>query len=421
MAMSRLGAGATQVMGFEKKAPRVRNSLIAMAGVVGGQCANFGVMFLIGKFFGPANLGQYSFLMAIAMFIGAGIGLRYELACVARESETAMMAFVHACALAAGLSVILIAIALPVYGKVSLAVVAMAFSVFLQNALGYLLNTNERYVRMAVLRLVPNLVFLLFLIVAISFGVHERFQANVFEWHAVMAVLITVGLIPLSVSYPESRGVRLGFGFFRVNHSFARYGFPTILLNSCIIYAVPIFIPMLYGKEIAGVLALAYRVGMFPVALFTQSIGAVLRRDMLDSKGAKTAFRTAGEYLVVVALVALFSTVATYVGIDVLVAKGLDGKWRDVVPFFTILAPSFMASIIFGPISQIFIVFRDQRQELLLQFGSAVAILLIFTWAWQGSLQPKVAASLLSLSTTVFAALGVLAALRLAKRQPGTS
>lgn len=386
-----------------------------MTGVIGGQLANFGVMFLIGKNFGPANLGRYSFLVAIALFIGSGIGLRYELACVSRQSESAMIAFIHACALAALLSVLLIFIAVPIYGSVALAVVAMAFSVFLQNALGFVLNTRERYLGMALVRLMPNLAFLIFLIIAYGIGFNESIEPHVFELHALMAALITVASIPLFVSFPNTPRACMGTRFFSENYGFAKYGFPAILLNSCIIYAVPLGIPVIYGKEVAGIFALGYRVGMFPVALFTQSIGAVLRRDLLDNNDSKTAFRKVSEYLVIVALVALISIGAIYIGIDMLVRQELGEKWKDVIPFFTILAPSFVAAAVFGPISQVFIVFRNQRHELLLQLASAVAVLLIFASAWQVNFQPKMTASLLSLSTTVFAVLGVLAALRLAR------
>ncbi|MFS8977560.1 hypothetical protein PO002_24115 [Cupriavidus necator] len=415
MTTAELQAGTAPAIEPEKKSPRIRNSLIAMTGVIGGQLANFGVMFLIGKNFGPANLGRYSFLVAIALFIGSGIGLRYELACVSRQSESAMIAFIHACVLAALLSVLLIFIAVPIYGSVALAVVAMAFSVFLQNALGFVLNTRERYLGMALVRLMPNLVFLIFLIIAYGIGFNESIEPHVFELHALMAALITVASIPLFVSFPNIHRARMGVRFFRENYGFAKYGFPAILLNSCIIYAVPLGIPVIYGKEVAGIFALGYRVGMFPVALFTQSIGAVLRRDLLDHNDSKTAFRKVSEYLVIVALVALISIGAIYIGIDMLVRQELGEKWKDVIPFFTILAPSFVAAAVFGPISQVFIVFRNQRHELLLQLASAVAVLLIFASAWQGDFQPRMTASLLSLSTTVFAVLGVLAALRLAR------
>ncbi|MNT19238.1 hypothetical protein D3C72_1544890 [compost metagenome] len=179
-------------------------------------------MFLIGKNFGPANLGRYSFLVAIALFIGSGIGLRYELACVSRQSESAMIAFIHACALAALLSVLLIFIAVPIYGSVALAVVAMAFSVFLQNALGFVLNTKERYLGMALVRLMPNLVFLIFLIIAYGIGFNESIEPHVFELHALMAALITVASIPLFVSFPNIHRARMGVRFFRENYGFAK-------------------------------------------------------------------------------------------------------------------------------------------------------------------------------------------------------
>lgn len=415
MTTTELQTGTAPAIEPEKKSQRIRNSLIAMAGVIGGQLANFGVMFLIGKNFGPANLGRYSFLVAIALFIGSGIGLRYELACVSRQSESAMSAFIHACALAALLSILLISIAVPIYGGVALAVIAMAFSVFLQNALGFVLNTAERYLGMALVRLMPNLVFLVFLIIASGIGFNERIEPHVFELHALIATLITVASIPWFVVFRNIPRASMGIRFFRENYGFAKYGFPAILLNSCIIYAMPICIPVLYGKEVAGIFALGYRVGMFPVALFTQSIGAVLRRDLLDNNYSKTAFKKVSEYLGIVTLVALLSIGAIYIGIDMLVRQALGGKWKDVIPFFTILAPSFVAAAVFGPISQVFIVFRSQRHEFLLQLASAVAVLLIFASAWQGNFQPKMTASLLSLSTTVFAVLGVLAALRLAR------
>ncbi|MBN3756906.1 oligosaccharide flippase family protein [Paraburkholderia sp. Tr-20389] len=357
---------------------RLKDSVISLAGVVAGQISLFLCVSLIGRSQGPAVLGHFNYLLACGTFAGTLLGFRYELACVSDSPRYAFNALVNVTVFSATVMVVAICVTLAMSHGELLAVESYAFAFLVQQATSSYLNSFRRYDLIAASRLAINGSFLLCLLTERWTGTLHGL--DVFRTYSVINVLLTVLSLAGVLLHGRRHGYRaqIGLAFFSENRRFATFILPSTICGSVLTYSLAIIIPQWFDAESAGYFAAAYRLGFFPVSLIGQSLGSVFRRDAIGALAHCDAdmllhrvFMTYAKFLVLIAIAygagsaLLFSS---------LVRIFFGTSWRGASDFFYDLVPLFAVQLIYVPLSQIFLVTREQRLDFLFQFGSALVL-----------------------------------------------
>ncbi|CAB3760162.1 translocase [Burkholderia sp. MSh2] len=388
-----------------------RDSIVSLAGVVVGQIALFACIFVIGRRFGPASLGHFNYLLALATFAGTLLAFRYELACVDDDPRESFNAFVNVTAL--GLTVVAVAAtAIGIAGRTDLLVVAVyALASFVQLAAASYLNSLRRYGWIAVSRVVVNGAFLAGLVLAPA--CRACAGGDVFDLYAWVsaAVSLAIAAAILLTGYRAGHSFRLSRGFFARNRRFALYILPSTLCASVLTYALSIAIPHWFDAQSAGYFAAAYRLGFFPVSLIAQSVGGVFRRDAIGAMARPDAaatvprvYRTYARALTVLAAVYMAGGLLLF---GPLVDLFFGDSWRGSVGFYRSLMPLFGLQLIYVPLSQIFLATRAQRTDFLFQLACGTSLVGALGVARLTDLSAAASVQLFSLTGAALMAAGI--------------
>jgi O-antigen/teichoic acid export membrane protein len=396
----------------------IKHSFVSVIGVVLSQALNFVSILLIGKYCGPTDLGYFSQLTASGLFIGSVIGLRLEVACMASGKALAVRAMVSSGAIALAIGLALAVAALLAGRQEYTLAVALALGVFLQQALCAALTTERKYTKIAIIRFFPNAAFALYFVCLMAFAKKECTGANVFNIYSLIFLAST--LVPAAVYVFRARQLIPArfMRFSALQIQYAKFGLPTTTLNSFVIYASAIVMPLIFDPRDAGFFALAYRVGYFPASLLSQSLGAVFRRDLIDFFDGK---RKGGEqnpsktFFVMLTLISLALVAACYAGLSLIINLKMGDEWKPSMSVYFILVPYFLAMAIYGSMAQIFIVLNRQKIDLIIQSTNAVLIFLVFGIAHFLQVGFMETVSLLSISGAILATIGTYQALKLGK------
>lgn len=406
----------------------IKHSFVSIAGVVLSQALNFVSILLIGKYCGPTDLGYFSQLMAGGLFIGSVIGLRLEVACMAADKATAVRAMTSSSTVAILLGVALV-VATTVAGHPEyIPVIGLAFGVFLQQALCAALTTERKYTKIATIRFFPNAAFAGYFVglMAVSKGECTGTSVfNIYSWIFLVSTFVPAAIYLFSARRMIPAAI---MKFSALQVQYAKYGVPTTTLNSFVIYASAILMPMIFDHRDAGIFALAYRVGYFPASLLSQSLGAVFRRDLIDyfdgeKKGGVNPSR---QFFTTLTFISVALVAACYAGLSLIIHVKMGEQWESSMSVYLLFIPYFITMAIYGSMAQVFIVVNRQKIDLMIQTANAMLIFVIFATAHffgVGFIQTLL---LLSASGTIVACVGTYQALRIGRgadaypdRQPG--
>jgi hypothetical protein len=400
----------------------VKHSVVSVGGVVLSQIANFVAVILIGKFCGPSELGYFSQLNAIGLFAGSILGLRLEVACMAAEKKTALEALVSSSVVAIAIALVLAGVALVSGEHKYLSVVLLATGVFLQQALSNALASERKYGNIALQRAFPNVSFAV-LFVALMATTHRTWSGpEIFLGYSTLFFVAAV--VPLISYLFSARALitRQCLKFARLQLDYAKFSLPTTSLNSVVIYSIAILMPLAFEPHDAGVFALAYRVGYFPASLLSQSLGNVFRRDLIDfvekDSGTSRGNNPATSFFRVLLPLSALLIFAGYFGLALIINFKMGDLWQQSLHVYLLFTPYFLMMAVFGSLAQVFIVFKQQKFDLMIQSMSAASIFLIFGATHLFKLDFMQVVLLLSLSGTLIAIMGIYCSVNVAKAGP---
>ncbi|WP_321963023.1 oligosaccharide flippase family protein [Paraburkholderia sp. J7] len=360
---------------------RARDSVISLAGVLTAQLIFFLCISLIGRHSGPHALGSFNSTLAAGMFIGTLLGLRFELACVSDDPRQAFSAYVNVVALSLVLFVTLEVVALASGCANYLTVGLFAFAFFLQQASSFYLNSLRRYGWITLSRVGINLAFL----VAIFIRPRVPVLSATSDFGIYTVLNLLASLFNTTVIFRNGIRadylLRLSREFFLTNRRFAKYILPSTLCGSVLTYSLAIVFPLWFGPMNAGYFAAAYRLGFFPVSLIGQSLGGVFRRDALSavasskSNSESELTRVYRTYARALALLSVAYLAGGLLLFSPLVALLFGPQWNSAADYFRRLAPLFALQLVYVPLSQIFLVRKQQRTDFLFQLQSGVTLI----------------------------------------------
>ncbi|WP_438390115.1 hypothetical protein [Caballeronia sp. DA-9] len=400
----------------------VKHSVVSVAGVILSQTANFIAVILIGKFCGPSELGYFSQLNAIGLFAGSVLGLRLEVACMAAEKKIAVEALVSSSIVATAIALLLAGLGVASGQEKYMSVLLLSCGVFYQAALGSALASERRYVGIAVQRALPNVVFALVFVVLMTVAKTTWSGAHIFVVYSL--VFFASAALPLFSYLFSNRAMltRRCLQFSRLQLDYAKFSLPTTSLNSVVIYSIAILMPLAFAPHDAGVFALAYRVGYFPASLLSQSLGAVFRRDLIDlvenGNGTGSIRNPATSFSRILMPLSVLLIFAGYLGLALIINFKMGDLWQPSMHVYLVFCPYFLAMAVFGSLAQVFIVFNQQKFDLLIQIMSTVSIFLIFGATSIFKLDFMLVILLLSLSGTLVACVGIYYSVNVAKGSP---
>jgi O-antigen/teichoic acid export membrane protein len=396
----------------------IKHSFVSVIGVVFSQALNFVSILLIGKYCGPTDLGYFSQLTASGLFIGSVIGLRLEVACMASEKALAVRAMVSSSAVAIAIGLALV-IAVVLGGRAEYApAIALALGVFLQQALCAALTSERKYSKIATIRVFPNAAFAVYFVSLMVFSRKECTGTNVFNAYSWIFLIST--LVPAVIYLFMARRL-IPARFMKLSVlqiQYAKFGLPTTTLNSFVIYASAIIMPLIFDHRNAGIFALAYRVGYFPASLLSQSLGAVFRRDLIDffdGKGKHGEENPSKTFFFTLTLISVALIAACYAGLSLIIDLKMGDQWKPSMSVYFILVPYFLAMAIYGSMAQVFIVVNRQKIDLIIQTTNAALIFLVFGTAHFFGVGFMQTVTLLSISGAIIASVGTYQALKIGK------
>jgi O-antigen/teichoic acid export membrane protein len=358
---------------------RARDSVISLAGVLTGQLIFFVCISLIGRRNGPDALGHFNSTLALGMFVGTLLGLRFELACVSDDAKQAFSAYINVVALSGSLFVVLESLVFASGHTDFLVVGLFAFAYFLQQASSFYLNSLRRYGWITLTRVGVNLAFLGALVI------RPRFASLAAESEFGVYTVLNMIASAANAAVIYRSGRRNDFqltpsrDFFSANRRFAKYILPSTLCGSVLTYSLAIVFPRWFGLVNAGYFAAAYRLGFFPISLIGQSLGGVFRRDALSAVATTSAagdlnrvYRTYARALIMLAFAYLAGGLLLF---SPLVNLLFGPQWHNAADYFRRLAPLFALQMVYVPLSQIFLVQKQQRTDFLFQLQSGVTLI----------------------------------------------
>lgn len=384
---------------------KLSHSIVSMAGVLISQVLFFSAIYLIGKFFGPAFLGDFNSKLSLASFLGGISALRLELACVDNKSQETQSAF-----LAAFLTSIVfhtITLCFVFLGLVSLSVIAFSFVFFISQLATQYYVTKRSYTLIALLKIFTSAFFIFLLVIKGKLNFMIRFPS--FDLYLI-SISVTVFLYLLLVSRDGLLFWKIRRGFFSENIHFPKYILPASVFSGFITYGLAIIFPIYFGNSDAGYFALAYRIGSFPVTLGAQSIGAVIRRDAVEavSKGPGSLRLIFITYLKLFILFAIVYLTCGYVLSTPVINYVFGPTWSKASEFLKVMLPLFTIQLCYVSLSQIFLATRKQKLDMYLQFFmggvmSAVIVLAgILGWSALETIQIYTLVGLISTSFSLY-------------------
>ena len=390
-----------------------KDTAISFAGVVAGQAVLFLCIAIIGREWGSIELGKFNFNVNIAMFIGTIMAFRYELACVAETEQRSSAALVNACLIAlASFSFLYLATVLSGKEQYQTALI-FALTFLIQQACNHYLNTCRKYALIGIIKVFTNITFASLLAIAVTL---KKLNDTFVMYTIANLILTTITLfIILKHQKPEKPNIK----FLCENISLAKYTLPATLLNSALLYSLPIIIPFLFGDMTAGYFAATQRFGFFPVSLIAQSIGGIVRRESItaihNDKDAKGLFAIYKSYAILLILLAIAYLITGCILFDFLVKIVFDDSWHQATVFFYILAPLYALQMIYIPLSQILLATQNQRTDLLIQAIIFFSTISSLTLSYTLSLSPSATLMAYSLSNVISILIGLLITLNIAK------
>lgn len=387
------------------------------------QAINFVSILLIGKYCGPTELGYFSQLIAGGLFIGTILGLRLENACLAADKALAVRAMTNSSAVASMFSIALVAATAVAGHSEYIPVIGLAFGVFLQQALCLALTSERKYSTIAAIRFSPNAIFAIAFVCLMVRSKGECTGTSIFYLYSWIFLALNFTLAAVYI-YAGRKMIPAAFmKFSALQIRYAKYGVPIVTLNSFVIYASAIFLPIVFNHRDAGIFALAYRVGYFPASLLSQSLGGVFRRDLVDYFDGKKrdAANPSKQFFTILTLVSFALVAACYVGLSLVIHFKMGKEWEPSMTVYAIFVPYFISMAIYSSMGAVFIVVNRQNVELVNQAVIAALIMLSLATTYFFGVSFVHTLLLISVGGTIVAVVGTCQALKISGGAAGSS
>lgn len=334
---------------------------------------------------------------------------------MAADKTIAVRAMTSSSAVAIVIGLLLLVIATVAGHPEYIPAIGLAFGVFLQQALCAALTSERKYAKIAAIRFFPNAAFAVYCVGLMSLSKGEHAGDGVFNVYSWIFLMSTV--VPAAVYLYSARAlIRASpMKFSALQIQYAKYGVPTTTLNSFVIYASAIMMPMIFDHRDAGIFALAYRVGYFPASLLSQSLGAVFRRDLIDyfEGERKSGVNPSKQFFAMLTFISFALVAACYAGLSLIIHVKMGKDWEASMSVYRLFVPYFITMAVYGSMAQIFIVANQQKIDLMFQTANAASIFLIFATAYFFHAGFAHTLVLLSASGVIVAGLGTYQALKI--------
>ncbi|GAA5114239.1 oligosaccharide flippase family protein [Orbus sasakiae] len=355
---------------------KLTDSLLSVIGVVCGQLLFFLCLWFIGLNFGASQLGEFNLHLSIGMFLGTIFVFRYELACISNSQNSSLNATSNVYLLSLIVTLILLLFSFMLYKDFSLTIIFSLSFLAVQTFINYL-NSQRKYVYIGFFRVIINFCFLLFIL----FLYFWHYQDNLFEVYTALYFCLSFVLLAFILYKQYKSNIRLNFKFFiKENYRYPLYIFPATCCSSIYTYSLSILIPFWYGLSEAGYFAVAYKFGFFPIALLSQSISGVFRRDMLSAveiskKDAENVYKVYMKYIFIASIL---YCVFGYLFSEWIITLMFGEKWGNAVIYYKLMIPLFCIQLLYSPASQLFLVFKKQKIDFIVNFLLGITLVVLF-------------------------------------------
>lgn len=357
---------------------KVKDSIISIIGVMVSQGNFFLCIWLIGHNSGAEVLGHFNYFLSIGILIGTLCIFRYELSCISDNVKVASNSLINVLILTVFFGMLWY-IFLFFTDKSLLIIIIFSLAYIILQSFYYFFNSLRRYLLIGIFKSVINFLFLL-LILLVTFLYSENI--DYFLLYTLCYCFIIIVSFIIIISNLQIKGNPLNFcNFLKENYRFPLYIFPSTCCSSILLYSLSIVIPTFYSLELAGYFALSYRLGSFPVSLIAQSISGVFRRDMISAKAEDNFSLPKKIYFSYVKMLGIFIIMYLVFGLLLFqfIIEFLFGpEWNNSVIYFYLMIPLFVVQLMYIPLSQVFLVYKKQAVDLILNASMAVSLLFLF-------------------------------------------
>lgn len=356
---------------------KLSDSIISMIGVVVGQLLFFVSVWFIGRYFGADALGRFNYQLSLALFLGTILVFRYELACICNSSEESFNSLCNTYIIAIFVTCMLGVIAI-ICERNLLYIVLFAFSfMIIQGYINYL-NSLRKYVYIGLFRSLINPLFTIIIIMFFLTDVSSDF----FLLYATLYICVAIPLSIFVLYKKHQQHAKLNMKYFlKENSRYPLFILPSTCCSAIYLYSLSILIPIWYGMGDAGYFAVAYKMGFFPIALLSQSVSGVFRRDMLSAidiskSDVRRVYKTYMKYMLVLAVLYL---ILGYLFFEPIIDFMFGSNWFIATTIYKYMIPLFCLQLLYSPASQLFLVFKKQKIDFLMNFllGGALATLFL--------------------------------------------
>lgn len=339
-----------------------KDTSISFIGIAGSQLALFICFGLIGREWGKEALGDFNLSLSLAIFLSIFVALRYELACIQNIEQEAYKALIHTISLSLA-TLPVIYLFLSTFTNFPPAIALLSGALLIQQAATLYLNTSRKYATISLIRILLATTFALALLIC------SYFEEKPNPFHVYTLSTFVFSTLLFCLIFKKKKENKLKLEFFKNNISFPKFSLLAAALNSALTNSLPIIIPLIFGSLSAGLFAAAQRFGFAPAALTIQTVSGIFRRNLLSSLDSKPCttlmtYKSQAKFLIIASL-GYFILGNIFFGpvIRTILGEG----WDNAETFFHILSPLYSLHIIYGPLSQAFIVSGALRKDLMMQ------------------------------------------------------
>ncbi|HDM8843473.1 type 8 capsular polysaccharide synthesis protein Cap8K [Staphylococcus aureus] len=328
---------------------------------------------IITRLYSPAEFGEFTIFLNIAMILIPIINARYDLLIVNAKNDRSANILSQISFL---ISLLILLILIPILAISAwlypnfildfIFIIIMLFLVSLTNIFTNYLNKERKYKVLSLINV---------------------FRAGSMALLQIIFGLLSLGSLGLIIGFSLSyiTGITLGYKTFKKHFNIVRnkeetkalflenknqlvYSTPSILLNSLSFSVVVFFIGILYTNTEVGIYGMAIRVLGIPVTIISLGLSKIFMQQANDYYIERGNFRNLLlKFSSTLVIVSIILYVPLYLFSEELVNILLGHSWVDAITVIKIVIPLFVIRLIVSTVSLSVIVLQKQQLELILQ------------------------------------------------------
>ncbi|CAH6797347.1 conserved membrane hypothetical protein [Vibrio chagasii] len=346
----------------------IKNFIISSFGTLIAQIILFLALPQIAKVWGSDDFGIYSHDVSIGIIIATVLILRLELLIMNDDSNKAKSYFfgvIKLCFLSCIICMVILfnfsldRYILPLYYGCSL---------ILYNSAILYLSVDRYFFKISLARIVTNLLF-------VCFAFFMPKDMGIIFYHFIATLITFLFLYCFAL---KDKNLSYHVKFSKVIHDGKGYilnTFPASICNVSCINIIPVVIPFLFNESKAGVFFLAYKTIIFPVGIVGQSLGNILRRELLanyhDKKERNRVFIYVSLIIFLICLSFYFLVLQFY---EMVFLNYFSSEWSDVLSIYGSLLYLSIIMMIYAPLGHVFLCSGNQKTDLIFNFLKAIML-----------------------------------------------